>query len=448
MRLHEELIKQGILHSEPDVRSEAVLYFSRSYTHDPSILPLVIEAIERYGWDDAFEVPYCISGLPLNDATLSWVLAQLQHKDAKKPDAYGYTGRWHTLNSLLSNADAELLAQHLDAIIDVLGIETVVIETMSQRVTLLTTDTEACWSALEQFCVDAKDVDDIGEVDLDYAYALIEAIARRRDQHAEKVLSILGETIEDLESNPKVWMETFAVRMAGEMRLDAAVPLILDKLKEVGEEAEWLCQECEAALAKIGGDATVQAAADLFRHGEWHLRMAACNVLDHVHSDLAVAKALELLPAEDSLTVRAFLASGMISHFAFDVIEPMRQIVHDGSYDESYSDLKHDLVVAATLMGVDFPEREVWTAEAKQKQLERKTKLLKQESERLEQEKRRLRAEVASLEQEKQRLQDQDYESEPSPQRRVGRNDPCPCGSGKKFKRCCLKKQGDADVFD
>jgi uncharacterized protein YecA (UPF0149 family) len=22
---------------------------------------------------------------------------------------------------------------------------------------------------------------------------------------------------------------------------------------------------------------------------------------------------------------------------------------------------------------------------------------------------------------------------------RVGRNDPCPCGSGKKFKKCCLK---------
>ena len=22
----------------------------------------------------------------------------------------------------------------------------------------------------------------------------------------------------------------------------------------------------------------------------------------------------------------------------------------------------------------------------------------------------------------------------------VGRNDPCPCGSGRKFKRCCLRK--------
>ena len=25
---------------------------------------------------------------------------------------------------------------------------------------------------------------------------------------------------------------------------------------------------------------------------------------------------------------------------------------------------------------------------------------------------------------------------------RVGRNDPCPCGSGKKFKKCCMKREG------
>ena len=37
-----------------------------------------------------------------------------------------------------------------------------------------------------------------------------------------------------------------------------------------------------------------------------------------------------------------------------------------------------------------------------------------------------------------------DYISEPKPQapvvtEKVGRNDPCPCGSGKKFKNCCGK---------
>src|SRR5262249_11819418 len=29
-------------------------------------------------------------------------------------------------------------------------------------------------------------------------------------------------------------------------------------------------------------------------------------------------------------------------------------------------------------------------------------------------------------------------------QERVGRNDPCPCGSGKKFKNCCMRKGGAA----
>jgi uncharacterized protein YecA (UPF0149 family) len=30
----------------------------------------------------------------------------------------------------------------------------------------------------------------------------------------------------------------------------------------------------------------------------------------------------------------------------------------------------------------------------------------------------------------------------PPPTKKVGRNDPCPCGSGKKFKKCCMNKQG------
>lgn len=27
---------------------------------------------------------------------------------------------------------------------------------------------------------------------------------------------------------------------------------------------------------------------------------------------------------------------------------------------------------------------------------------------------------------------------------KIGRNDPCPCGSGKKYKKCCLGKDDDA----
>ncbi len=29
----------------------------------------------------------------------------------------------------------------------------------------------------------------------------------------------------------------------------------------------------------------------------------------------------------------------------------------------------------------------------------------------------------------------------PAPHPKIGRNDPCPCGSGKKYKKCCLDKK-------
>ena len=31
--------------------------------------------------------------------------------------------------------------------------------------------------------------------------------------------------------------------------------------------------------------------------------------------------------------------------------------------------------------------------------------------------------------------------------KKVGRNDPCPCGSGKKFKACCMRKQSRSDAI-
>ena len=31
--------------------------------------------------------------------------------------------------------------------------------------------------------------------------------------------------------------------------------------------------------------------------------------------------------------------------------------------------------------------------------------------------------------------------------RKVGRNDPCPCGSGKKFKACCMRKGASSDIL-
>ena len=48
---------------------------------------------------------------------------------------------------------------------------------------------------------------------------------------------------------------------------------------------------------------------------------------------------------------------------------------------------------------------------------------------------KRLEAELA----EKQRLLARGRSPRPTRPNRIGRNDPCPCGSGKKFKHCCMR---------
>jgi hypothetical protein len=44
--------------------------------------------------------------------------------------------------------------------------------------------------------------------------------------------------------------------------------------------------------------------------------------------------------------------------------------------------------------------------------------------------------------------EEEDVEPEPLASKKVGRNDPCPCGSGKKFKKCCLNKSRQGGLFD
>jgi len=53
---------------------------------------------------------------------------------------------------------------------------------------------------------------------------------------------------------------------------------------------------------------------------------------------------------------------------------------------------------------------------------------------------------LAALEEQRRRMSWETAPGQPyvNPHKGVGRNDPCPCGSGKKFKKCCLRRQPDA----
>ncbi len=414
MRLSEEKIKLGILHSDRDVRDAAAMYFSRSACRDTSILPIAIQAIEKYGWQHTFIVSSAIEGLPLSDETLFWVLKVIQQNNF-----HGDTIWRETLTRLICDANISLLACHRSEVLDVLDKEDR--DWINMRLDLLDVNAETCWRALEALCQEARKTR--SDPDTHYGDALVEAIARHGD--TDRVLSYLAEKDIDLTDYGEVWMEMFMVSLAGEMRLEAAVPHIIRKIEEAEEHADLLFEEAERALIEIGTDAAVEGVTSLFS-GDWTRHISACQVLQHVHSDLAVSKALDQLSHEKDATIKAWLAQALTSHFAYDGIEPVRQVILDDDYDKSVSDLRRDLIVAATLMEVELPEREKWLAAIEKDKREKKSRLQVEPPEENEYE-----------------------EDEPlmPPKRKVGRNDPCPCGSGKKFKKCCIKKCS-SDLFD
>jgi len=78
MRLPESKIKSAILHPNEDVRLTAVGYFSDAYSEDQTVMPLVIEAVEKYGRDCAFRILRDAERLHQAEETVKWLSSELR----------------------------------------------------------------------------------------------------------------------------------------------------------------------------------------------------------------------------------------------------------------------------------------------------------------------------------------------------------------------------------
>ena len=78
MRLSESTIKAAILHPEEEVRLTATRYFSGSVSQDETIMPLVVQAVERHGRSSAFHILREAEHLPQSPATTDWLISELR----------------------------------------------------------------------------------------------------------------------------------------------------------------------------------------------------------------------------------------------------------------------------------------------------------------------------------------------------------------------------------
>jgi hypothetical protein len=429
MRLPEARIKEAIVHPDKLVRQEALLYFAECYSRDAEVMPLAIKAIETNGRSHAFQYVHVLAQLAQSEATVEWAIQELHREEDKAEDHDSY---FPALSRLLYSAEPYLLQPRAEEILQAPGFLKELAPDFRERLEIASWDADRCWKELERVCAEGVGKEYSSDVDFDHASRVVEALARNGDKYVDRILDLLGQKIEDYDTDPMTWLEIFLVMLAGEMRLERAVPLIIKKLHYCGE---ILSEQCVEALGKIGTDAAAKAVTEGWLEAVWDYRLYATSALEKIHSDTSVRKCLELLPLDKDLDIRTHLADALLSQFAEEGIEPVRDMVQRRAYDPMSCDLIRKLVAVSAVLGVTFPQYTTWKRESEEK-------LAKQERRMWEM---RGSFEAPGKPTPKTSPARHDYlERKPAPllskEKHVGRNDPCPCGSGKKFKKCCMNK--------
>ena len=256
-------------------------YFSRSCSSDTSVMPLVIEAVEKYGRENSVDLVDEGERLPQTESTIGWCLTELR-RDFDEDDETLSDYRF-ALGEILVHSDLSLTLKSEPDILEVLAAIPELRFAFTERVSLLGKNAEMVWRELEDFCEQEKDTPFLSEMDIPHANGLVEALGRGGATIEQRALSMLDEDLADSDDAARSLIQGFAIRLAGEMRLQAAAPALIDLLKQ---DDEWFNEECERARTRIGGDDVVRLFSHAFPDAEWHFRLYGANVLEYSHSGL------------------------------------------------------------------------------------------------------------------------------------------------------------------
>lgn len=192
-----------------------------------------------------------------------------------------------------------------------------------------------------------------------------------------------------------------AVRAVGLLQLNEYIPTLVSLLDR---DEDILLEELAVALSSFQSDDVVEAVTPYAMNNE------TCIYAASILKETKTEKAIEvLIKSYDKLdeSGKETVIESLTAHLTEQAFPMIEDYLHNG-YHGGLIDLEQTLYAFYTVMGRSHPSMEEWKQIAEQN--------------------------VIEFEQEQQAQAPQPVVSD-----KVGRNDSCPCGSGKKYKKCCGK---------
>ncbi|MDQ0201140.1 YecA family protein [Neobacillus ginsengisoli] len=197
-----------------------------------------------------------------------------------------------------------------------------------------------------------------------------------------------------------------SVYMTGLLKLEKQIPLLASLLVR---DDDILLEEAAAALIRFQTDEVVKKVAPYLKKEESII--FASSVIENIKSDFAVQVLREAYREAEEIDNQDLLIEALCHHLSEKALPEISGHMKL-EYSSGLVDIEQTVYSYYSILGEQHPDLEEWRQVAMEREMD-----------------------FSNASKQENLLQSVPIRKE----NKVGRNDPCPCGSGKKYKKCCGK---------
>ena len=380
-----ERVQPFLLSEDPFVRQSALTTIENSYLATPETFLIALQSHEIYPNTTESVLPRA-DFMPVDSVGLE----KLVEKN-KKIDEHNF---W--IIRIIEKMETDMILAHQELL------KPLVNQTYLQNLQKLKDlDTEALWMEFGEVMNNLEEKYS-GAV-YNYGKRIVKELILRGDIPQWEVENGIRTNLD--EHNCFTFAGIYSIFMAGEIRAQSVVPQLAQILDS--DEGDFALEEASDALIKMGTETVIDEVEKIALNDPAYF--FAIDVLAKIKTKKAEQILLQLFEQATDLTAKTLIADALCQHLSIEAIPKVQELIQEG-YDSTMLDLEESLYANIVINDVDHPNR----MEMKQS-LEEKDRLQKE---------RAIKTNQLIM---------------PIKSNKIGRNDPCPCGSGKKYKKCCLK---------
>ncbi len=393
-------------HEHPLVRDHALRCLSLAGEHCGTTAEPVLAVIEKLQ-SQAFAHPELVAHLPQTASSIGRAMHWL-----------AFPGRPAWVAAWVLSAPQSLLAANPAWTKDCGDAD--VRARMEARLQWQSLRPDELWSRLEATSSGSEEMHD-----------LLRVLAQHDEFAVPRIMAILRQS----ESS----MTVRAIELAGLAHTGSAVPSLIDRL---GSTDRAVVAASVEALARIGTAGVVTTIEPRSDRGSVQFRLAAADCLARFRVPSAEGALVRLLLEEDDPGVRGRLCWALADICTSAGFDRLHAVVRDGAYAPHSDELRGSVASLARMLRRTIPQADQWEGQVHRS-------VLSIAMPRLPGTEASAPGNVPTATSLQFPADADDSVSQSahaaapttSPIRRseakVGRNDPCPCGSGKKYKKCC-----------